>query len=109
MVISKMLSESTELGLFLNWPINDHILEVLMSKSEQNNFPLFYLLFTSVLKIPKVLSENETTQQHCYQKASKPKENHNKQTKPTQTYQSKKNPYFNRIESLKSNVFGRQT
>ena len=60
MAISKMLSESTELGLFLNWPINDHISEVLTSKSEQNNFP-FYLLFTSVLKIPKVLSENETT------------------------------------------------
>ena len=61
MAISKMLSESTELGLFLNWPINDHISEVLTSKSEQNNFHLFYLLFISVLKISKVLSENETT------------------------------------------------
>lgn len=35
MAISKMLSESTDLGLFLNWPINDHISEVLMSKSEK--------------------------------------------------------------------------
>lgn len=65
MAISKMLSECTELELFLNWPINDHISEVLTSKSEQNNFPLFSLLFSSVLKIPKVLSENETMLQHC--------------------------------------------
>ena len=35
MAISKMLSESTDLELFLNWPINDHISEVLMSKSEK--------------------------------------------------------------------------